>query len=581
MNFTDKFLNFFRSRQPGDILGVYDLSGNLISANLLNPDISASPLIEAVKNISIPNPDTNVIIKSCYVDNISSLRGSTPEELSQILATSSNIESVSMKEAMFFLPHHSGTFNQEVIANYVKEHYPEYLNSLLSEGTHDIPRTPEFLSDIVNTHPDIFRLLPESEMTKELCTTAMSCDPYNFKYIPEEFKTADLCCQMIKNCQEHYIVTPDLFLQNTSGNPEFLPKNLTQEELGSIIKTIVDIDIDSQRKEFGNLYPDSGKIENYKVLHHLPDDFHKHYNLSEVVGSDVYSYYLVTNNKEFSPKQAEEAMHLYATERFSTNWDPIGADYMGGLMGCDYYVHPNLENPKDYFPADVLSTQQWHDIVEIDSNMINHIPSEVVERKEFWNDYESLIGKGSYLTQPDTDYLQGRFDEYEVFSKMPSELQKDPQVYNTLLEKDAISFDFFEKPSEETCLKFGYKYYTQIPDEFIIKDNFRDVARQAVEYDSNNIVLIPSNFISEEMIKTAVHRDPSLLSILPPQSISEDFLLTLVNHSDKAVKNDLSEIQRPEQPLNIKAEVKAPILPSQDLTKSSRNTLLQQSEISM
>lgn len=266
--------------------------------------------------------------------------------------------------------------------------------------------------------------------------------PQKTTNITEDFER---CCETLKFRATHFnfyeIFTPD-----------FLPDNLNSRQLGTIITNLW-----SYRKASRDNQT-SGNIELVEAISILPDRF-KSSALRPLVGEQIYSYYLVTHENTFNHNEALSAMKLYALERFSTKWDSIGGmDEYGVVTGGEVEIYPFLQNPASFFPAELLNTQEWRSIVDLNVMMINHIPLEILQKEEFWKGYENLLGKGKYLLRPENAFKYGHFDENEILSKMPEKLKNNNSVKFTFnLKKIETDPDYFplipeEERTPELCL---------------------------------------------------------------------------------------------------------------------------------
>lgn len=558
MTFRDRLVELFSGRkessQSGYITTIYDTDKHLLDVNVIPFNGLDDELIGYFKNYGELHPKDNFLIQSHYFENIKEFNQLNREELEVLSKQSPSTQSVRMQEFLFCHPTLSSAFIETSISHDIKQKYRDYLHFLDEKNLKDIPRSQEFFTEIIKESPECFSFIPAEDKTKALSDVALEGFPYNYHYLKEEFRNFDTFYYMIRKRDREidlsYIIKP----LPGEGDHSF-PKNLTSSEFKTIFEEmsyscISDVQYRYDDDKF------SLSIEQANVLKMIPDSLHEKFNIVDIVGQDVYAFYRVTNGHEFTPEQAEQAMVLFARERFIYGWDPAGADdAFGGVTGCNYEIYRNLKNPKDYFPADTLSPQQWHSIVDINPKMINHIPQEIITRNEFWDNYESFIGKGSYPIHPRNDFKYDKFDEYEIFSKMPEVLKTEPQVYNTLLSREAVSLDFVKEKDESLYLRFGYKNYSDIPEEFRVKEAFRDIAQKAVEYDVYAIQAVPEKFITEKMAEIAVLKDVTLLDLIPKEKLSP-LLLEKVTQSLPSQIQHLRSSLMHEHPDALNYEVK-------------------------
>ena len=98
-----------------------------------------------------------------------------------------------------------------------------------------------------------------------------------------------------------------------------------------------------------------------------------------------------------------------------------------------------MDNPIRHFPPRTLSPSEWHTLAEIDTNLINEIPKVITGNKEFWQNYQSFIGKGRYLHDNLHPFQNCFFFQNEVFPNMPIELKQDKAIISDLYQKKLIS----------------------------------------------------------------------------------------------------------------------------------------------
>ena len=248
-------------------------------------------------------------------------------------------------------------------------------------------------------------------------------------------------------------------------------------------------------------------------------------------------------------------MDYFRENRFITEYDPIGADdAWGQLCGCDWYINTSLANPADKFDPNLLTIKQWHDIASQDTRMLEFIPESIIKEEAFWENYQDFIGKGGYLNHPDNEYRMDKFDEYQVFSKMPEQLKTNPDICRDLLENRTISISFIKNPSENHYLLVNPQDYDRIPMDLREKDSFKDLALKAFSIDKWSILDIPEKFITKEMVSEALSHNMELCNRIPIHYLTEELLCDKIkNYKHQGV---FSEIMRSgEHPQYIEYEL--------------------------
>ena len=193
---------------------------------------------------------------------------------------------------------------------------------------------------------------------------------------------------------------------------------------GLIGKTEIKIDVDQKRGDLIDAIEFQIAKRTQQIEGHLSEK----------------AYYSVVHSidqgmaEDITPEVAKMSMAYFSSYRFMVEYDPAGADNdYGQVVGCDYYINDRMKNPAEYFEPNLLTTQEWHGIVAKDTRLLEFIPDEIIQKEDFWNNYQDLVGKGSYLNHPKNDWLQGGFDKYEVFNKMPKSLLNNEVVYSDLV----------------------------------------------------------------------------------------------------------------------------------------------------
>lgn len=395
---------------PGTAIIIYDSFGYAAAIKLFpfyNDQEDSRSILQTIREFGQGNISDGIFLQKFNCKDISSLSAQTTEEVFVYLANHSKTlpPKIYLPDLLFVDQKYSiDVLSDFTITQYIKAHYSEYLDFLTSKN---IQKAQPQKSDFTDNF--------------ERCRETL-------KFRAERFNFYD-------------IFTPD-----------FLPENLNNQQLETVIT-----DLYSYRKNSRDNLT-SGNIELVEAISVLPDRF-KSSALRPFVGEQVYSYYLVTHEDSFNPKEAFAAMQLYALEKLSTKWDSVGGmDEHGVVTGCEIEIYPSLQNPALFFPAELLSTQEWRSIVDINVNMVNHIPSEILQKEEFWRGYENLLGKGKYLLQPANVLKYNHFDENEILAKMPEKLKNSNTVKFTFnLRKIETDPDYFQLIPEkdrtpELCL---------------------------------------------------------------------------------------------------------------------------------
>ena len=331
----------------------------------------------------------------------------------------------------------------------------------------------------------------------------------------------------------------DLLMTATYHEPEvvynYLPEGITNKQIMELLTK------DSLIMQEG-LQDDSAPSVMYKCIDCIPDEYKNEDFVSELrqhfyntpdEGEVAYSI-IIQDLGQPEHDTAFKAMNYFRENRFQTEYDPTGADdSWGRVCGCYYYINQEMPNPANRFDSNLFTIKEWHDLVAEDTRMIDFVPKEVVNHKEFWESYQDFVGKGEYLNHPDYKDTMDKFDEYEVFRKMPDDLKSDPEIIKDLLARKAVSFSFVQDPKERHYKLIKPEDYTYIPPELRERDCFKDVALRAFELDKWNILEIPEKFVTKEMVSEALSYDMELCRRVPIHFLSEDLLIEKIKTSDK------------------------------------------------
>lgn len=230
---------------------------------------------------------------------------------------------------------------------------------------------------------------------------------------------------------------------------------------------------------------------------------------------------VIANTQKDIYNKRLEIMEEFISKRFERDRDADMSIY-GEAGWFEYYKNmDNIKNPLKIYPDLSLSVQDWHYLCSLTTELISnkYVPNEVLQDPAFWGNYTDLIGKGSYLENPDKiRYMT--FDEAEVFNHMPAYMREDPEVQKTLLASRAVSTYFFgDKLANDVWKTVPPEQYRNIPDEIRSKDDFRGIGVKAVKNDIQNLNFIPNKFIEDWMIEKAIKHDMTLLCYIPDERV--------------------------------------------------------------
>ena len=428
---------------------------------------------------------------------------------------------------------------EDTINEEVKQCYTDYRAFLKEHNLSDIPRDLSFINEAVMYNPSTLEILTDKEKQginwQDLLESSMESP---LKYMPKELITFDLLYKA--NYYE-----PEMIYKH-------LPSSFTNEQIVKLIEK-------NYRSE--NSIDNNG-LKLSVLINALPNDLknkglvselHKQFDKTDLLKELAYS--LIGLDLEKNNKNAINAMEHFKNSRFIIDYDPCGFDNSWGqVCGGEYYINSNMLNPADKFEPDLLTIKQWHDIASQDTRMIEFIPKSIIKEEAFWENYQDYIGKGGYLNNPDNEYCMEKFDEYQVFSKMPEHLQTNPDICLDLLEKKAVSISFIKNPTEDHYLLVNPQDYDRIPLDLRKKDSFKDLALKAFNIEKWNILHIPEKFITQEMVSEALSHDMELCNKIPIHYLSEELLCNKIKNYKH--QGAFSEINRSgEHPQYIEYEL--------------------------
>lgn len=434
----------------------------------------------------------------------------------------------------------------DTIADHSLVYFADYRKFLNEHNITDIERSRDYICQAIIQNAEVLSYLTDSEkpdvkMWKEILESPISGSCISI--VPKEYITFD-------------------FLRDTNYYEpkkiyKYLPENITNEQIMNLIAKDSNIMMDERLLEY--FAPSS--INN--CIKYIPEEFKNkdfvsalHRYFSDTPAENEVAYSIVTQGLE-KPNNftALKAMDYFRENRFITEYDPIGADdAWGQLCGCDWYINTSLANPADKFDPNLLTIKQWHDIASQDTRMLEFIPESIIKEEAFWENYQDFIGKGGYLNHPDNEYRMDKFDEYQVFSKMPEQLKTNPDICLDLLEKKAVSISFIKNPTEDHYLLVNPQDYDRIPLDLREKDSFKDLALKAFNIEKWNILHIPEKFITQEMVSEALSHDMELCNRIPIHYLSEELLCNKIKNYKH--QGAFSEINRSgEHPQYIEYEL--------------------------
>lgn len=432
---------------------------------------------------------------------------------------------------------------EDTINEEVKLCYIDYRAFLKEHNLSDIPRDLSFINEAVMYNPSTLEILTDKEKQdinwQDLLESSMESSMESpLKHMPKELITFDLLYKA--NYYE-----PEMIYKH-------LPSSFTNEQIVKLIEK-------NYRSE--NSIDNNG-LKLSVLINALPNDLknkglvselHKQFDKTDLLKELAYS--LIELDLEKNNKNAINAMEHFKNSRFIIDYDPCGFDNSWGqVCGGEYYTNSNMLNPADKFEPDLLTIKQWHDIASQDTRMLEFIPESIIKEETFWENYQDFIGKGGYLNNPDNDYCMDKFDEYQVFSKMPEHLKTNPDICRDLLEKKAVSISFIKNPTEDHYLLVNPQDYDRIPLDLREKDSFKDLALKAFSIEKWNILHIPEKFITQEMVSEALSHDMELCNRIPIHYLSEELLCNKIKNYKH--QGAFSEINRSgEHPQYIEYEL--------------------------
>lgn len=427
----------------------------------------------------------------------------------------------------------------DTVNNEVKLCYTDYRAFLKEHNLSDIPRDLSFINEAVMYNPSTLEILTDKEKQsinwQDLLESSMESP---LKHMPKELITFDLLYKA--NYYE-----PEMIYKH-------LPSSFSNEQIVKLIEKSYrsENSIDNNGRKLTvliNALPND--LKNKGLVSELHKQFDKTYLLKEL------AYSLIVLDLEKNNKNAINAIEHFKNSRFIIDYDPCGFDNSWGqVCGGEYYTNSNMLNPADKFEPDLLTIKQWHDIASQDTRMLEFIPESIIKEETFWENYQEFIGKGGYLNNPDNEYCMEKFDEYQVFDKMPEHLKTNPDICLDLLEKKAISLSFIKNPTEEHYLLVNPQDYDRIPLDLREKDSFKDLALKAFSIEKWNILNIPEKFITQEMVSEALSHDMELCNRIPIHYLSEELLCNKIKNYKH--QGAFSEINRSgEHPQYIEYEL--------------------------
>lgn len=225
-----------------------------------------------------------------------------------------------------------------------------------------------------------------------------------------------------------------------------IPEDLSFEELQELMTHIPTLTYGSGSFFFiTDENEPSLNAKQFRSLQALPAIYHEKYDLSNLFlfeNPEMYSYYLVINKKEFSQQQAFEAMCFFARERFYTAYDLQRDNSYIDNEKIAIFPNENLKNPADYFPTNLLSSEEWNTILSIEPR-IKDIP-QAPKTNSF--DIKLLLDKLFSIVKKDKNNFKEVDKEIHEFIKNIKDNSNDTEENN---EKESIQFS----SSYEKCIK--------------------------------------------------------------------------------------------------------------------------------
>ena len=333
-----------------------------------------------------------------------------------------------LPDVLFYLQNHTGISYDTIPAEYTKENYTEYLKSIHTAGIPEMKREIDFLKEACDG--DSLALMNDSQKTKELCLEIMHhfIDNASFKNVPWDIKdyefTSQVCCEP------------------WTGNLRYIRTDFSNEQVYKLVEK------NSRNLEDDYFYTPSVSLA--KFLSQLPPAYLEK-DLSDHFGKELWAYVKVINNIPTTREEIFDSVKFYAQHRYikcPTRTQEKVSYFEGEHDYSEDHPNSKMDNPIRHFPPGTLSPLEWHTLAEIDTNLINEIPKVITGNKEFWQNYQSFIGKGRFLHDNLHPSQNRFFFQNEVLPNMPIELKQDKAIISDLYQKKLIS-----KEIAESCLK--------------------------------------------------------------------------------------------------------------------------------
>lgn len=311
-----------------------------------------------------------------------------------------------LPDVLFYLQKHTGISYDTIPAEYTKDNYTEYLKSIRTAGIPEMKREISFLKEACDG--DSLALMDNSQKTKDLCLYIMRhyIDDTCLKDIPWDIKDYEFT---YRACSAPW-----------NENLRYIRTDFSNEQIYKIVE--------KNSQNFEDEYSTISPVSLAKFLSKLPNTYLER-DLSGYFGKELWAYVKVINNIPATHQEILDSVKFYARNR---------------------YIHPNsnIDSPIRHFPPERISPREWHSLAEIDTNLINEIPKVITGKKEFWQNYQSFIGKGQYSHENLYPSRDRYFFQDKVFPNMPIELKQDKSIISDLYKKKQIS-----KEIAEMCLK--------------------------------------------------------------------------------------------------------------------------------
>lgn len=401
----------FLKKQQGEILVLTDFAGNIrdvFTGQVNSGDQILFEFYKYYENMSEPQPLLEGNLSLYTVPDLNVVIQSTMTDLPSLLAGNSPLWTRFAPEVYFYYdynPEDLKSFNvpssqmSDLIDHKVKEYFDYYrceIEQYFKNGK-DIKRDEDYLIEVQECCDDAIIFFYDEEITPRICDQAAKKNPVCIEFIPQEYITKEMLLGL-----------------NINPIPLEVKIDLSQFSDQEIIQLLKKPTLKHHNDQVYNdgyscLTDSIYSIPKERVTKSLLILLHDLYDQN--LGLEL-AYALTVSGKEISADNAFKAMTYYAYNRFTTEWDPLGDDdEYGQVCGRYYEINRDMTNPSGCFDKEILTIEQWHDLVALDTRLIDYIPVEIVKNEIFANKMISL-NSGDKETIKEKTYKEIRSSEY-------------------------------------------------------------------------------------------------------------------------------------------------------------------------